>query len=106
MRNRLIPLIATLGLFACKPTEQPTTPAQAEDAAPVAEPAPQVVAEPESVATTPASPSPSHPQAVRVRPAAKVDAPVPSAPPPPPTTEPPTDHSGHDMSAMPATPKQ
>lgn len=106
MTHRLIPLIAALGLAACQPATEPADPIPAGEAVPAAVPTPQAVVETAVPVASPAPAAPAPSRAARVRPPAQADALDPATPPTPaPVTVPMTDHSGHDMSTLPATPK-
>lgn len=108
MKNTTLPLIAAFGLVACQPAQRPADPVPAEETAPAPIPAPQAVTGPAEPAASPAPAAPTPSRAAPARTAVK-PAEAPAQPPTPPTApapEPMTDHSGHDMSAMPAPPKQ
>lgn len=112
MMRRMIPLIAAFGLAACQPAAEPAAPMPVEEAARAAVPPPQAAVAPAAPATSPAKPAATPSRAAPARPAGRAaDTPAPApvrAPPPPsaPAPAPMTDHSGHDMSTMPAAPKQ
>lgn len=110
MMRRMIPLIAAFGLAACQPAAEPAEAIPVEEAAPEALPPPQAAVAPAAPATSPAIPAPTPSRPAPTRPAGRVaDNPAPARatpPPPAPDPAPMTDHSGHDMATMPATPKQ
>ncbi len=107
---RMIPLIAAFGLAACQPAAEPADPIPVEEAAPAAVLTPQAAVAPAAPATSPETPVSTPSRAAPERPAARAaDTPAPARATPPPASPDPapmTDHSGHDMSTMPATPKQ
>ena len=108
MWRRTIPLVAAFGLAACQPAEEPADLMPVEGAAPVL--LPQAAVAPAAAATSPETPASTPSRAAPVRPAARAaDTPAPARatpPPPAPAPAPMIDHSGHEMSTMPATPKQ
>lgn len=103
----MLPLIAAFGLVACEPAQKPADPVGVEVTAPAPVPTPRAVTGPAEPAASPAPAAAAPSRAAPARPAAKAaESPAPAPPSTAPAPEPMTDHSGHDMSAMPAPPKQ